>query len=89
MDACNGWAAWAEGAETHQVSLAANVADAIRLDGLVAKWGLADNGLPLVNRLNALSPAEAVAVVEAVEAFWARAAKPTDEIFAELGLPTE
>jgi hypothetical protein len=38
---------------------------------------------------DALSPAEAVAVVEAVEAFWARAAKPTDEIFAELGLPTE
>jgi hypothetical protein len=33
--------------------------------------------------------AASLPVVEAIEAFWARAAKPTDEIFAELGLPTE
>jgi hypothetical protein len=45
------------------------IEDAIRLDGLDVKWGV--DGPALLHRLRALSFAEAVAVVEAVEGWWA------------------
>ena len=45
------------------------VDDSIRLDGLDVKWGV--DGAALVAKLRTLDYAQALAVVEAVEAWWA------------------
>lgn len=64
VDACNGWFV-----EPHSAPLLwAEVADAISLDGLDAKWGV--DGPALVARLRALTPFEALAVCDAIERAW-------------------
>lgn len=76
-DANNGtW--WDEG--WSQALLWANTADAIRLNGLDAKWGLSEQqGAALVARLQSLSPGQGLAVIDAVERFWAGCPEATVE----------
>ncbi len=61
----------------------AEVADAVRLDGLDAKWGV--DGDALVERLRALSPGAMMAVVDAVERFWL-SPNPLGENLRRVGL---
>lgn len=57
--------------EAHTLALLwANVADAIRLNGLEEKWGV--DGDALVRKLQGLTPGQGAAVVDACERFWAR-----------------
>jgi len=87
LDACNGWASWAEAGETLMVGLAHEVHDAIGLNGLGAKWGLtAEQGRQLVDRLRNLPPVDLLAVVERVERFWRRATWPTDAALMASGI---
>ncbi len=63
-DACNGLIF-----EPYSIPLLwANVDDAIRLDGLDAKWHV--DGPELVAKLRALTRGQAFAVVDAIERFW-------------------
>lgn len=54
--------------ESAPTMLWAGVDDSIRLDGLDAKWDV--DGPALVATLRALSPAQAMAVIDAVERWW-------------------
>lgn len=54
--------------EVARTMLWAGVDDAICLDGLDAKWNI--DGPALVAKLRALSPAQAMAVIDAVERWW-------------------
>lgn len=54
--------------ESLPTMLWAGVADSIRLDGLAATWDV--DGSALIATLQALSPIQAVAVVDAVERWW-------------------
>ncbi len=66
VDALNGWYA-----EPYTVQLLwAEVADAIRLDGLADKWHC--DGDALTAKLQSLSYSQALAVVDATERFWIR-----------------
>jgi len=68
-DACNGLLV-----EPHTVQLLwAQVADAIRLDGLDRKWGV--DGEALVARLRNYSYWQQLAITDAVERWWALADK--------------
>jgi len=63
----------------------AEVDDAVRLDGLGAKWGVA--GPPLVEKLRALTPGQAMALLDATERFFATDdGSPPDERLASVGL---
>lgn len=53
------------------------IEDAIQLDGLAEKWKV--DGAALIERLRGLSYAQEVAMVEAVEAWWARQSQATAE----------
>lgn len=57
-----------EPAELGVAALAHGVADAIALERLDAKWAV--DGAALLATLRALTPAEAVAVLDAAERFW-------------------
>jgi hypothetical protein len=68
--------------EAHTYSLLwANVADAIRYDGLAEKWGI--DGPALVAKLRALSPGAAMAVVDAAERYFVLASRIGSEDLAE------
>lgn len=67
VDALNG--TWADGPLALDTLLWVTLDDAVRLDGLAAKWGI--DGPALVARLRALDPIAATAVVDAAERFWA------------------
>lgn len=66
IDALNG--VLHDAPESIPTMLWAGVDDAIRLDGLDAKWGV--DGAALVAKLRALTPTQASAVVDAVERWW-------------------
>lgn len=96
MDACNGLLVM--DAAAYQLTWA-EVADAIHLarqkserHGLAdstyeAKWGLTTEAADdLVRRLRAMSPGHAMAVVDAIEQFWARCAEDPDATLLDLGL---
>ena len=51
----------------------AGVDDAIRLDGLAEKWGI--DGVALVARLRGLTLAQSLALVDAVERYWAEVSR--------------
>ena len=71
--------------ESSWQSLWAEVADAIRLDGLDEKWEI--DGTGLVARLRAASPGAKLALAEAVEEFWrGHHAEPTDEGLRAVGI---
>jgi hypothetical protein len=71
----------------HIRSIWAEVADAIRLNGLDEKWGLrADEGAKLVERLRAASPGALAALADAVEQFWRHTDLPTAEALRRVGL---
>ncbi len=59
----------------------ANVAD---LPGLDEKWGI--DSAALVAKMRRLTTAQAIAVVEANERFWANHEKPTDEALKVAGV---
>lgn len=59
--------------EEHVEVLAANVEDAMTLDGLDEKWGVQKSAL--MEKLRSLSPLELAAVADAVEMFWASVAR--------------
>lgn len=61
-----------------------NVVDAIRLNQLDEKWGVATDAL--LTKLNSLSLTELAAVADAVEKFWDQCHKPTDVLLTELRL---
>jgi hypothetical protein len=61
----------------------AEVEDADRLNGLGAKWEI--DALALAVRLRSLSPGACMAIVDAVERFWAHADLPTDEALRRAG----
>ncbi len=82
-DACNGTLFDA----TNLRLLWAEVADAIRLDHLDAKWGV--DGHALVERLRSLSPAQTWALVDAVERYWRAPEQPIREGLARVGLLRE
>jgi len=87
LDACNGWVNWAEAGETLMLGIAAEVSDAIELNGLNEKWDLsAEQGRDLVKRLGALSSAETMAVIERIERFWRRCDLDTDEAMSAAGI---
>lgn len=68
-DATNGWLA-----EPHTIPLLwAEVADAIAHDGLDRTWGV--DGAALVGKLRALSPLQALAVVDATDRWWRQQAE--------------
>lgn len=66
VDVRNGLALTPEVSARQQ--LWADVADAVELDGLDAKWSV--NGAALVAKLRALTDAEALAIVDAAERAW-------------------
>jgi len=83
LDACNGWASWAEAGETLMTSIWAEVADHVRLNDAAAKWGLsAEQAEALAADLRSLTAAGTMAVLERVERFWRRADLPTAEAMA-------
>lgn len=71
--------------EPHTMRLLwANVADAIRLQGLDRKWGV--DGEALVEKLRALTPGQIWALADAAERFWVAPAAPTAERLRQVGL---
>jgi len=67
--------------------LVMSMEDACRLDGLDEKWGF--DGDALVARLEALTPGQCWALVDAVERFWARtrtSSAPREKLLREVGL---
>lgn len=79
LDSCSGTLF-----ESHTVPLLwANIADSIRLDGLDWKWNV--EGSALVKKLQGLSYAGGLALVDAVERFWIEP-NPMDEALARAGL---
>jgi len=86
LDACNGWASWAEAGETLMGGVAANVADHAALNAADEKWHLSrDEVRDLVARLNGLSRAQTCQVIECIERFWRRCELPTYEALAAAG----
>jgi hypothetical protein len=76
-DACNGL--WLDTSEDDGVGIAtfgAEIADADRLAGLGAKWGI--DAQALARLIEALPFAAKAAVVEVVERFWRHADDPSD-----------
>jgi hypothetical protein len=55
------------------IALLANVEDSIKLDGAAKKWQT--DGDALLAKLRALTPTQALAVLDAVEQWWAGAAR--------------
>jgi len=81
-DALNGY--WMEGAGNLGVRMAwAEVADADRLNGLGAKWGV--DAPALAARMQRMSAGEQVALAEVVERFWQHCALPAGEALAKAG----
>lgn len=68
LDALNGWGSTPAGIVQH---LPMQVADAIAIDGLADKWGLADSGRVLQEELDGMCYAGLAAVTEVAERFWA------------------
>ncbi len=70
--------------EPHTITLLwANIADAIRYDGLDGKWDV--DGAALVERLRNLTPAQTFALADAAERFW-NATGTTAERLRAVGL---
>jgi len=87
LDACNGWAAWAEAGETLMTGLAAEVEDHVRTTAAHQKWGLtAEQCADLVRRLRDTDGAGTMAVIERVERFWRRPDLHTDAAMAAAGI---
>lgn len=77
LDAMNGWAA---------VGVAAEVADHIRLNNATEHWNLSDDAAAdLLERLQALTPAETLYFIECAERFWRRAHLDTDDALTQAG----
>lgn len=61
----------------------AEVADADRLNGLGAKWGL--DAIALAEQIRAMTHGQRVALIEIVERFWQRTDLPTAEALKSAG----
>lgn len=81
-DGLNGY--WMEGGANLGVRMAwAEVADADRLTGLGAKWGV--DALALAEHMQCMSAGAQAALAEVVERFWQRPELPAAEALAQAG----
>lgn len=79
LDACNGTAFM----DTISIQLLpAGVEDAIEMDGLDKKWQV--DGAELMRKLNSLSYAERMALVDAISLWWDRVSNAEQPDYAEL-----
>jgi hypothetical protein len=87
LDACNGWASWAEAGTTLMCGIAANVEDHAKFNAAGEKWELSEAQVAaLVARLNDLTPAETMSIIERIERFWRRSGMYTDSAMAASGI---
>lgn len=58
------------------------ISDAIRLNGADSKWGV--DGSSLMAKINAMTPANILAAIDAAERFWVQDVQPVDGEFTPL-----
>lgn len=83
VDVCNGWATHVEPPELLAHGLALQVDDGCRLEALDEKWHV--ERVPLVEKIEAWSTAQAIAVIDAIERFWIDP-NPLDVVLVRVGL---
>jgi len=87
LEACSGWASWAEAGQTLQAGIALEVHDYWLIDEWLTEqnqWDLTrDQVEALVTRLRDCTRAQTMAIVERIERFWRRAQMPTEDAYRE------